>query len=148
MVAVDPSPAAIAAAPCRLGPNDQVNEDQQIRLGDPGIECNLARSSAADGGQTVGILGIVVGQQAIGVEGAKDALTNDVFQLVRRHPTVQPICTHESDIVNATLSSAGQNGLDHLAADIRSLHLRCRCADVIEGDRQLHRWLHPGQQRC
>jgi hypothetical protein len=125
-----------------------MNEDQQIRLGDPGVECDFARSSAADAGQTVGILGIVVGEQAIGVEGAKDALANDVLQLVGRHPTVQAVCTHQGDIVNPARSSAGQNGLDHLAADIRSLHLRRRCADVIEGDGQLHRWLQPGQQRC
>ena len=106
MVAVEPSPAAIAAAPPAAGRIDQMHEDQQVGLGGPRIQCDLARRRAADLGQMVGIFGIVIGQQAIGVEGAEDALANDVLQFLGRHPTVQTVCTDQGDIVNASTLAA------------------------------------------
>ena len=80
MVAVEPSPAAMAYDATRWRV-DQVHEDQQVGAGGPGIQRDFAGNRAANLGKIIGIFGIVIGQQAIGVERPEDALTHDVLQV-------------------------------------------------------------------
>ena len=92
----------------------------------------------AEEGQVVGVLGVVVVEQAARGEGVVDAVADGVAQLGLGHAPVQGEGGDEVDVVDAGVGGQVEHRLDDPLADVGPAHRRQRQADVVEGDRELH----------
>ena len=86
----------------------------------------------------VGVLGVVLVEQAARRERVVHAVADGVAQLGLGHPPVQGEGADQVDVVDAGLGGEVEHGLDDALADVGPAHLRQRQADVVERDRQLH----------
>ena len=121
------------------GDQVDVDVDQQIRGGGPLVDLHfLALFRLADEEEVVGVLGVVLGQQAVRGEGVVDPVAQGVAQLVLRHAAVQGQRRHQLHVVDAGLGRHVEHGLDHHLADVGRLHGREWQRDVVEADRELH----------
>ena len=97
--------------------------------------------------QVVGVLGVVLGQQAVRGEGVVDPVAERVAQLVLGHAPVQGERGDQHDVVDARLGRHVEHRLDDHLADVGRLHRRQRQRDVVEADRQLHARAQQRRQR-
>ncbi len=72
------------------------------------------------------------------MECAEDAFTDDVAQLVLRHPPVQTKRGDDVQIIDAGLRRHVDDLLHHQLAHIGRRHRRQREREVVERDRELH----------
>jgi hypothetical protein len=87
---------------------------------------------SAEEGQVVGVLGVVVVEQAVGSERVVDAVADGVAQLVLGHAPVQREGGDEVHVVDAGRGGQVEHRLDDPLADVGPLHLRQRQRDVVE----------------
>ncbi len=143
-VAGQPGGHALVAAV--HGDQVDVDVDQQVRGGGPLVDLDvLALLGLADEEEVVGVLGVVLGQQAVGGEGVVDPVAQGVAQLLLGHAAVQGQRGDQHDVVDAGLRRHVEHGLDHHLADVGRLHGRKRQRDVVEADGELH--ARPQQRR-
>ena len=88
--------------------------------------------------EVVGVLGVVVVEQAVGGEGVVDAVADGVAQLGLGHAAVQGEGGDEVHVVDAGGGGQVEHGLDDPLADVGPLHRGQRQRDVVEGDGELH----------
>ena len=130
------------------GDQVDVDVDQQVRRGGPLVDLHLlALVRLPDEEEVVGILGIVLGQQAVRGEGVVDPVAQRVAQLLLGHATVQRQRGDELDVVHSRLRRHVEHRLDHHLADVGRLHGRQRQRDVVEADGQLHARAEQCRQR-
>ena len=138
--------AAVTGQTCRHalvaavhGHQVDVDVHQQVRSGGPLVDLHfLALVGLADEQEVVGVLGIVLGQQAVGGEGVVDPVAQGVTQLLFGHAAMQRQRRHQLHVVDACLRRHVEHGLDHHLADIGRLHGGQRQRDVVEADGELH----------
>ena len=88
--------------------------------------------------ELVGVLGVVLPQQAVGGEGVEDAVAERVAQLGVGHAPVQRQRGDEHHVVHAGLGGELEHLLDHELADVGAAHGGKRQRHVVEGDGELH----------
>ena len=116
-----------------------VHVDEQVALGGPLVDLDLlALGRGAQEGEVVGVLGVVVVEQAVGGEGVVDPVADGVAQLGLGHAAVQGEGGDDVDVVDAGLGRQVEHRLDDALAHVGAAHGRQRQRDVVEGDRQLH----------
>ena len=121
------------------GDEVDVDVDEQVRVGGALVDLDLlALGRRAEVLQLVGVLGVVLGQQAARLEGVIDAVADGVSQLGLAHAAVQGEGGDQLDVVDAGGRGQVEHGLDHPLADVGPAHLGQRQADVVEGDGQAH----------
>ena len=137
LVAGEPRGHALVAAV--HGHQVDVHVDQQVGLGGPLVDLHvLALVGHAQVEEVVGVLGVVLGEQAVRGEGVVDTVADGVAQLGLGHPPVEGEGHDELDVVDPGLGRQVEHLLDHQLADVGALHGRQRQRDVVEGDGQLH----------
>ena len=125
-----------------------VHVDEQVALGGPLVDLDLlALVGGAQEGEVVGVLGVVVVEQAVGGEGVVDPVADGVAQLVLGHAPVQGEGGDELHVVDAGRGGQVEHLLDDPLADVGPLHRGQRQRDVVEGDRELHAWPQQRRQR-
>ncbi len=145
-VAGQPGGHALVAAV--HGDEVDVHVDQQVRGGGPLVDLDvLALIGLAEVDEVVGVLGVVLGEQAVRGEGVVDPVAQGVAQLRLGHAAVQGQRGHQHDVVHARLGRHVQHGLDHHLAHVGRLHLREGQRDVVEADGQLHAGPQQRRQR-
>ncbi len=128
-----------ALVPAVHGDEVDVHVDQEVRRGGPLVDLHLlALVGLADVEEVAGVLGVVLGQEAVGREGVVDAVAQRVAELVLGHAAVQGQGGDQDDVVHARRRGHLEHGLDDHLAHVGRLHLRQRERDVVEADRQLH----------
>ena len=101
-VAGEPGGHALVAAV--HGHQVDVHVDQEVRGGGPLVDLDvLALVGLAQVDQVVGVLGVVLGQKAVGGEGVVDPVAQGVAQLGLGHPAVQRQGGDQHDVVDAGL---------------------------------------------
>ncbi len=70
-------PAGERCTTAALRSDDKMDVDDQIRVGDAGVDSNLAGGGASDCAQRIVVFRIVVVQPLIRVEGAEDPFAQD-----------------------------------------------------------------------
>ena len=116
-----------------------VDVDQQVALRGPPVDLDvLALVGEPQVDQRIGVLGVVLGQQAVGGEGVVDAVAQGVAELGFGHPSVEGQGHDQGHVVHAGLGRHVQDLFDDHLADIGPLHGRQGQRDVVEGDGQLH----------
>ncbi len=116
-----------------------VRVDDEVGLGGTLVDLeDLALVGVADHGEVVGVLGVVLVQEALGEEGVDDAVAEYVAQLVLVHPAVESQRSDDVHVVDAGLGGHVEHRLDDPLPIVGPLHLRQRQARVVEADRQLH----------
>jgi hypothetical protein len=133
-----PQPVEHRGGAAALGRGHQVHVHDQVGLDHPPVHRDRQLADRSYLGELLGVLGIVVAQQSVGVERAEHALTDQGAQLGGRLPTVQPDGGDQGDIVDSCRRSPGQHGLDDRRPQIRRRHAGDRHGVVVEGDGQAH----------
>ena len=137
-----------ALVPAVHGHQVDVDVDQQVALGGPLVDLHvLALVGEAQVDEGVGVLGIVLGEQAVGGEGVVDAVAEGVAELGLGHPPVEGQGHDEGHVVHAGLGRHVEHLLDDHLADVGPLHGRQGQRDVVEGDGQFHPRAQQGGQR-
>ncbi len=116
-----------------------VDVDQQVGLGGPLVDLHvLALIGLAQVGHAVGILGVVLEQQAVRGEGVVDPVADGVAQLGFGHAPVQGQGADQHHVVHPGGGRQVQHRFDDPLAVVGSLHRRQRQRDVVEGDGEPH----------
>ena len=137
-----------ALVPPVHGDEVDVDVDQQVRGGGPLVDLNiLTLVGLAQVDEVVGVLRVVLGEQAVRGEGVVDPVAQGVAQLRLGHAAVQGQGGHQHDVVDPRLGRHVQHRLDDHLAHVGRLHLRQRKGDVVEADRQLHAGRKQRRQR-
>ena len=97
--------------------------------------------------ERVGVLGVVLEQQAVRREGVEDAVAQGVAQLGVGHAAVQRQRGDEHDVVDAGFGGELEHLLDHQLAYVGAAHGRQGQRDVVEGDGERHPRAQLGPQR-
>ena len=125
-----------------------VDVDEQVALGGPLVDLHLlALLRRAEEGQVVGVLGVVVVEQAVRRERVVHAVADGVAQLGLGHAPVQGQGGDQVDVVDARGRGEVEHRLDHALAHVGASHRGEREADVVEGDRELHPGPEQGAER-
>ena len=141
-------PGGHALVPAVHGHQVDVDVDQEVRGGGPLVDLDvLARFGLPEMDEVVGVLGVVLGEQAVGGEGVVDPVAQGVAQLVLGHAPVQGQGGDEHHVVDPGVGRHVEHGLDDHLADVRCLHRGERERDVVEADRQLHARVEQRRQR-
>ena len=134
-----PVPASVDAAPspvehrrrprCRWASVTRCTWTTRSEVGHPPVDRDRQLADRAELGELVGVLGVVVGQQSVGVERAEHPLPHQRAQLGRRLPAVQADGRDQGDVVDPGRRCAGQHGLDDRRPQIGRRHRRApaRC---------------------
>ena len=85
--------------------------------------------------ELVGVLGVVLPQQAVGREGVVDPVAERMAQLGVGHPAVQRQRRDEHDVVDARLGGELEHLLDHELA-----HVGARAWAAAAATRRRRRW--------
>ncbi len=125
-----------------------VHVDHEVRLGSPLVHLHrLAVVGGPEDHHPVGVLGVVVVQQAVGGERLVHPVAHGVAQLGLGHPPVQGQGGDDVDVVHAGLGRQVEHGLDDPLAHVGPLHGGQGQRQVVEGDRELHPRPEQGGQR-
>ena len=125
-----------------------VHVDDQVAGGRPLVDLHLlALARLADERHAVGILGVVVVEEAVGREGVVHAVADGVAQLGLGHAAVQGQRRDEVHVVDPGRRGQVEHGLDHPLPHVGPAHRGQRQADVVEGDGELHARLEQRAQR-
>ena len=93
-----------ALVPAVHGHEVDVDVDEQVALGRPPVDLDvLALVGVAEVNEVGGVLGVVLPQQAVGLERVEDPISQRVAQLVLVHAAVQGERGDEHDVVDARL---------------------------------------------
>ncbi len=121
------------------GDEVDVDVDEQVRLGGALVDLDLlAQVGRAEEGEVVGVLGVVLGEQAAGLERVVDAIAECVTELELVHAAVQGERGDQLHVVDPGVGRHRQYLLDDPLAQVGAAHLGEWQRHVVEGDRQLH----------
>ena len=116
-----------------------VDVDEQVGLGRPPVDLHLlALVGLAEIDQAVGILGVVLQEQAVRGEGVVDPVADGVAQLGLGHAPVQGQGADQHHVVDAGGGGQVEHRLDDPLAVVGPVHRRQRQGDVVEGDGEPH----------
>ena len=125
-----------------------VDVDEEVRGGGPLVDLDvLALVGEAEMDELVGILGVVLPQQAVGGEGVEDALAQRVTKLGVGHASVQCQRRDQHHVVDAGLGRQLEDLLDDELAHVGPAHGGQGQRHVVEGDGELHAGPQLGPQR-
>ena len=146
LVAGQPGDGALPATV--HGHEVDVHVDDQVALGGAAADLHLlAVVGDADDDHAVGILCVVVVEPARRGEGVVHPVADGVAQFGSGHAAVQRQRGDDVYVIGARSGGHVQDGLDHLLADVGSLHRGQREGDVVEGDGEPHARSQQGGER-
>ena len=115
-----------------------VHVDDQVGLRRPLHDLDvLAHVGLTDVGEPVLVLCVEV-VQAIGPEGAVDALADHPADLLGRHPAVQRRRHDDLEVLHPGAGGQLDHVLEHALTHVRGHHRRQRDREVVDRDRELH----------
>ena len=116
----------------------QVHVDDEVRFRRASVQRDLlVLRRLADIDVVLGVFAVVL-VEAVGMKRRKDALADDVAQLVFSHSPVQAQRRDDVQVVDAGLGCHVNDLFHHELAHVGRGHRRQRQGQVVEGDRQLH----------
>ncbi len=116
----------------------QVYVNDEVGLGRALVQRDLlALGRLADVDIGFGILAVVL-VEAVGPEGAEDAVADDVADLVGRHPAMQAQGGDEVDVLHARLRGHVDDLFHDQLANVGRGHRGERQREIVERDGQLH----------
>ena len=97
--------------------------------------------------EVVGVLGVVLGEEAVGGEGVVDPVAQGVAQLGLGHAAVERQGGDQHHVVHPGGRRQVEHLLDDELADVGGLHRGQREGDVVEADGEAHARAEQGRQR-
>ena len=130
------------------GDEIDVDVDDEVALRGPLVDLDLLTLlGGADEQEVVGILGIVVEQQALRCECVVDTIAHGMAQFRLRHSTVQRERSDKLHVVDSGGGREFEHRFDDALTDVGSLHRGQRKGDVVECDGELHPRLEQRSER-